>query len=65
MRRMLGLLLVLSLSLGIWGCFGTQGTKVRVVPPPVTLAPVPTVVQMTEPKEPGYFQQKLLTYFGN
>ena len=33
-----------------------------VVAPRAKLPPVPTVVQMTEPKPEGYFQQELLNY---
>jgi len=36
-----------------------------VIPPSMEVPPVPVIVQITEPKPQGYFQQSLLDYFNS
>jgi len=36
-----------------------------VIAPKVQIPPAPAIVQQTPPKEPGYFQNRLLNYFSS
>lgn len=40
-----------------------QNVGAVVVAPTIQMQPVPAIVQTTEPKPPGYFQQSLVDYF--
>ena len=57
-------MLVCAILLSMGGCaIPVQDVGRVVVTPAVRLPPVPVIVQTTEPKAPGYFQQSLVDYF--
>lgn len=64
-RRLIPLLLFCVILLALLaGCVTPMQEVGRVVvAPTVQLPPVPSIVQTTEPKPPGYFQYMLLNYF--